>query len=526
MICFLGRLSMVLTAMLLAAGCGQEQSTNGSQSLRVAATVGPHSLDPRSARILVDATVLNMLYEGLMRFTASGALAPGVAESVAISSDLTTYTFHLRQSFWSNGDPVTANEFAVAWKHQLEPHSPAPNAFLLYMIKNARSAKMGTVPINNVGVTAVDAHTLVVELEEPTPHFLQLTAFYALFPVHHTTDHAPGMVSNGPFKLEHYSPNDQLTAIKNPHYWEASAVNLDKINIVVVDDSTALNLFETGALDWVGSPLSTVPNEALVSLNDSPYLKSVPSAAIHFLRFNVDQAPLNHPKIRRALALAINRRELIDHVILGNQMPATGLIPNSAQWEATQYFQDNDIAMARQLLAEALGELKLDALQPITLIYVNNPRSNKLAQALQQQWQQYLGLWVNLQNMEGKHFLERLKAQDYQIANGSWFADFDDPINFLDVFSAKDNGTNNTGWENFEFQALLKQSKEQVDASQRLAILKKAEQLLVSEMPIAPIFYYQLNYLQAPGFEGIGIAPLGIQIFREGSLSGRKITSL
>ncbi len=504
----MGRLALLFCALLV---CGCQKEVKAPQkSLRVAATSGPQSLDPRSARTLVDATVLNMLYEGLFCYTPSGALVPGVATDVTISPDLTTYTFHLRNSHWSNGDPVVAQDFITCWKNQLQPGIPAPNAFLFYDIKNARAAKAGMAPISSIGIHAPDEQTLVVQLEQPTPYFLELTAFYAFFPVnpHAEEERLP---ANGPFHLIRYSPNSELITEKNPYYWDSSHVSLAGVNITIINEHTALSLFEMGELDWAGSPLSTIPNDAMQSFAQDKRLTTVPAAATHWLRFNIDHPSLNNVKLRKALTLALNRQELISHVIRGNQTPAMSVVPPSRQWKAHAFFNDGDIKMAKQLLAEALDEMPH---QPVlTLLFGPNERDRQLAQAIQQQWYTHLGIWVELQSVETKLLFEKLKAQDYHIANGSWFADFDDPLNFLSVFEAKDNGTNHTGWENIKYKDLLRLSSLEADPAQRQHLLHEAESLLIADMPVTPLFFYSLNYLQTSEAQAVGVTPLGIQIF-------------
>ncbi|MDP1834809.1 MAG: peptide ABC transporter substrate-binding protein [Chlamydiales bacterium] len=506
---------IALCLLLLLTSCQPDATPKApTKTLRVGANDGPQSLDPRTGRALSDATILNMLYEGLMRLSPEGGIAPGMAETYEVSDDLRTYTFHLRDTQWSDGTPVTAADFIHSWASQLDPNFAAPNIFALYTIKNARAIKAGSLPPEQLGAKAIDSKTLVVELEEPTPYFLDLTAFYALFP----TNQDNPQVTNGPFLLDHYTPNSELVANKSPSYWNASEVKIDSVIIAIVDEHTALNMFESGALDWTGSPLSTIPPDAFATLAKADNLQVAPAAATHWLRFNVQRAPFNNVKLRRALAMAINRDELIQNVIQGRQVAAMSIVPSSPRWESQELFQDNDLEASRKLFAEALQELDLtvDQLPTITIMYGYSERHHKLAQALQQQWHQALGIWIDLEAMESKLFYDKLKRQDYFIANGSWFADFDDPINFLSVFESKVNGTNNTGWESGEFRELLRLSSLQADPAQRQDLLRKAERILIEDMPVAPIFFYSLNYLKRPKLEGVSVSPTGIQLFRDG----------
>lgn len=484
-----------------------------TQTLRIAANEGPHSLDPRKGHTLADATVMNMLYEGLMRLTSEG-IVPGMAESVSISDDKKTYTFHLREAKWLDGHPVTAQDFIYSWTSQLNPHFESTNAFFLYPIKNARAVKNGTCPAEHLSVKAADALTLVVELEEPTPYFLELTAFYPLFPVNSHNEE----ITNGPFSLVAYTPKHELTVTKNPHYWDSSSINLDHITIILVDEHTALNLFELGEIDWTGSPLSMIPSDTLAALAHSAHLQASPVAATHFLRFNIHKAPLDNAKLRQALSLAINRDQLIHTIIHGSQQPATSFIPSFPNWEAQHLFQDNDQQLARQLFQEALEEsgFTIDSFPAMTLSFGYDQRNYTIAQAIQQQWYRVLGVWIDLTATEFKLFREKIESQDYFVAYGSWFADFCDPLNFLSVFENKDNTTNGTGWENTRYQELLRLSSRQEDPQVRKSMLNEAEQILIQDMPIAPLFFYHLNYLKSPNLKKVEISPTGIQIFRNG----------
>ncbi len=526
---------LALTASLLTS-CGNSDDSRHSRRkgptdnvVRIASNSEAHTLDPRGARVLAASTTLNLMFEGLMRLDNDGELEPGVAESVEISPNRTTYTFHLRDSHWSNGDPVTAEDFMYAWKSMLEPNFPAPNAFQLYAIKNARQAKTGEASVDAVGVSAPDEKTLVVELDQPTPYFLELTAFHALFPVNqHIAKKHPSwaegdfahFTSNGPFQLDHWAHNDELTVVKNENYWDADAVKLSGVTLVIGDEHTALELFENNDLEWTGSPLSIIPPDAIASMTQQDTLEVAPAAGTHWLRVNVDAKPFDNVKMRKALSLALDRQALVEHVIQGNQTPAMGVLPPNSRWHSPNYFEDHDVASAKLLLRQALAEMGLtrDELPTMTLVYRNDERQHRLAQTLQQQWREVLGIMVELEAVENKLLYERLKNQDYQLANGSWFADFSDPYNFLAVFDAKDNGTNNTGWESKRYQQLLELSSLAADANKRKVLLLQAERLLMDESPVIPLFFYSMNFRRASQLRDVGLSDLGVLNFRNAEL--------
>jgi oligopeptide transport system substrate-binding protein len=463
-----------------------------------------------------------MLYEGLMRAQADGSPGLAMAEAISVSPDQKTYTFTLKESAWSDGSPVTANDFEGTWKSLLDPAFPSPNAYQLYCIKGAQAAKEGRSSISEVGVTAPDAKTLVVELENPTPYFLSLVATHFYSPVHFSlrkeaTDisQSAKVVTNGPFQMEQWKRRDEFTAIPNPHYWDASSVRLEKIAFIVLDNPTALQLFLQGELDWTGSPLSTLSIDALSSLKKEKILEITPAAGVFLMRVNTEKPPFTNAKMRQAFALALNRSDLVEHVLQGNQIPALGIIPPSFA-SGSPSMKDHDIARAQELFQEALTEQKISAneLPPITLSYAAGERSHKIAQVAQQQWKEGLGIDVTLQSTEGKVYFDQLKKHDYQLGIGTWYADFRDPISFLEIFKLKDNGTNNTQWEHKEYIAFLDQSGQEIDPIKRIKLLKKGEDLLMQEMPVIPLFYGTYNFVKQPDLNGVYFSELGYLDFR------------
>ncbi len=513
----------LLFASIMASCDRKIEPMEGQQSiLHISCEGDPQTLDPRLARDLASTTYLQALYEGLTRSQSDGNPSLALAETVSLSPDQKTYTFKLRPSAWSNGEPVTAYDFEQSWKSVLNPQFPAPNAYQLYVIKGAQLAKEGKASLDEVGIYALDQHSLVVELDQPTPYFLNLIATHFFFPVHasmrqtKTSDHPSLLITNGPFQLGEWLRHNQLTLMPNAHYWDRSAVNLDKLVFIVLDNPTALQLFQNGELEWTGSPLSTIPTDALQTLKQTNLLHISPAAGVHLFRINTEKPPLNSSKMRYAFALALNRHDLIEHVLQGNQQPALGLTP--PLWLHTvPFFQDGQTQLARQLFKEALEEnqFTLQTLPSITLCYATGERPHKIAQVAQQQWKEALGVNVHLQACESKVYFDRLKKQDYQIGVGSWYADFRDPISFLTVFQYKNNGTNNTQWENNRYIDLLKQSFVSTNPHQRELYLKKAESVLIQEMPMIPLFFGSYNYLKHPKVKGVYFSELGYLDFKQ-----------
>lgn len=504
-------------------GCHREIKEPKANTVSIGVDGDPHTFDPRLTRDLSTVTVIHLLYEGLTRLDQDGKPILALAENVNVSDDLKTYLFTIRKATWSNGQPITAYDFENTWKSILDPSFPAPNAYQLYVIKGAKEAKENKIPLDQVGVKALDEQTLVVHLNHPTPYFLNLTSTYFYFPVHEQMRQKgsnekikpENLVSNGPFKLQSFEQQNQLTAVKNPSYWDNHSVSLEEIDLIVVENETALTLFKKNQLDIVGSPLSTIPTDALASLKGEGKLLIKPAAGVYFLRFNTEKSPFDSVLLRRAFNSALNRTALIEHILQGNQIPATSYLP-PYYLESPSYFDDNHSEHALNLFSNALigqGITKTD-IPSVVLCYANGERSHKIAQVAQQQWKNLFGIHVELQSCESKVMFEKMKNLDYQIAIGSWFADFDDPISFLEVFKFKDNGTNNTQWQNTKYIQLLNQSAQTTDSEDRARLLAHAEKVLLEEMPIAPLFFASYNYMQNPHVKGIYFSPLGYLDFK------------
>ncbi|MFI5333868.1 MAG: peptide ABC transporter substrate-binding protein [Chlamydiales bacterium] len=514
--------SLLLILTLLVSSCqpsSDAKRREGSQKLRINLASEPQTLDPRAARGLNELTLMRMFFEGLTRIGKEEKPELALAKEIEISEDLKTYTFHLRSATWTNGEPVTAGDFVYAWRKMLDPGYPADSAFQLYVIKNAKAAKQGILPVDQIAVHAVDHETLKVELEQPTPYFLELLASPSFFPVHQKTDeknahwmeNASGYVSNGPFCLAEWKHQNYILAKRNLSYWDREAVALAEIEMVMVKEETELKMFEKHELDWAGSPLSTLPVDALKILKSGKNLHVKPILGTYFLRTNIEKAPFDNPKIRWAFALAIHRQDIVEHVTQGNQIPATSIVPLSMQLQKEPYFQDGDTEMARSLFNATLRELQVtkEQLPEIVLTYAMNERNHLIAQALQQQWFEALGIRIKLEGIERKVYFDRLSKRDYQLSSGNWLADFNDPINFLEVFKYKTASTNNTQWEDPQFAGLLEDSMRSNDYGERSQLLSRSERILMDAMPAIPLYHYTLLYMKDDKLKDVVLTSMG-----------------
>ncbi len=517
-------LYLLLIVTVIGFGCQSSSSAKPKtqvepRALRLNIGSEPQSLDPRKARQLNSVMLVHMLFDGLTRAGKEGKAELAIADQVEISSDLKTYTFHLKETFWTNGDPVLASDFAYAWKKNLSPDFPSDMAFLLYVIKHAKQAKEGNVSLDDVGIHVIDDKTLVVELENPTPYFLELVGSASFFPVSQKVDErnpnwafeAATHVGNGPFRIANWKHQDQIEMRKNQAYWDADQVVLGAMKLQMLSEETEFKMFEKKELDWAGSPLSVLPLDALKFLKESQQLKMRRGLGTYFIRMNTEFLPLRNAKMRKAFALAINRKEIVDHITQGNQIPATGLVPLSLGLQKQPYFLDGDVETAKQLFKEALSafHLKKEQLPEITYLYRMSERNHLIAQMIQQQWFDAFGIRVKLEGIEAKVLFSRISKQDFHFAFGDWSADFADPINFLEVFKYKQGGSNNTHWENSRYAELLTLSAQTGDPLKRFELLAQSEQILIDEMPIIPILYSNMLYLTQPNLKGVVLSSMG-----------------
>ena len=412
-------------------GCGCETSI-----LRINIGTEPRTLDPSRARDLQSITIVKMLFEGLTRVNEGERVEPALAEKIDISDDLRTYTFHLRDSLWTNGEKVIANDFVYAWKKILDPNVVAENAFQLYVVKNGKACKEGKCSLQELKIEAVDDKTLRVELENPTPYFLELTSYPAFFPINAKVDRErpkwtegkEDYVGNGPFTLQEWRHHDMLSVKKNEQYWDAKDVQLQEIHLFMVKEEAELAMFENRKLDWAGSPLSTLPVDALPKLREMNLLRSQPILGTYFLRVNTDSSLLSSPKIRRALSFSIDRQALVEHVLMGSQVAAQGYVPAALQLQDASYFDKASAEEVVRLFSEGMREVGLqkEDLAKLELLYASTERNQRIAHALQEYWNQLFGVQIKLFGVEQKVYLEKLHKGDFQLAAGSWLADFDD----------------------------------------------------------------------------------------------------
>ncbi len=490
----------------------------------------PESLDPRSARTLRDLTLSKQLFEGLFRLDSSGEPKPAIATSYALSEDQRTYTFYLREAFWSDGTPITAEDFIYSWKKVLSPDFVSDFAHMLFPIENAEKVKCGELPVDAVGIWAKDSHTLRVTLGRPTPYFLELLAFPTFFAVKAGSDEIDSawastrrqklikkrFITSGPFSLAHWKNRDELLFKKNENYWDKEAVALAALSFSTVGDVATENyLFEKGLLDWQGLPLShNLTPELIEDYRKKGKLYCYPVTGTLWTTFNCRDPIFGHAKIRKAFAIVLSRKEIIEHILSGNQAPATGILPPSMQIKRSPFFSDGDVQTGTKIFEEFLKESGLTREKvKVTLTTKPQERMLKIAQLAKEIWQECFEIDIALESIEGTAYNDKVRLGDFQVAFGQWVADYADPISFLEIFTSP-NILNTSGWENIEFTKILEMARIEKDPVQRSLLLLKAERLVIDDMVVAPLYHYSFDYLLNPSLHGVIFSPHGTLDFK------------
>ncbi|HOP77976.1 MAG TPA: peptide ABC transporter substrate-binding protein [Thermogutta sp.] len=582
------------------------------------------TIDPALVTGQPEGRVVWALFEGLTTYDPKTlAPQPGVAESWTISQDKRTYTFHLRkEARWSDGKPLTAEDFVWSFRRLLHPETASEYAYELWHVVNAekyttgrvtpgdpveiellekppgappfasgillRGRLVGIEPANSalggqttgepvylveidgrierfqkpsreglpppdtaarpyrwilydfehVGIKALDRHTLQMTLTHPVPYFLEIIGFFPMMPVpRHCIEQygypnwtkPENLVCNGPFILKYRRIRDRIRLVKNLHYWDRENVHLNIVDVLAAESAiTGLNLYMTGAADWI----PVVPNEVVSELlrQKRPDFQPSPYLAVEYYVVNTQRPPLNDPRVRRALALAINKRELIDRILQTGQQPALSFVPPSiSDYIAYQPPQmpDYDPETARQLLAAA-GYPNGRNFPKMEILYNTLESHQAIAELIQAQWKRTLGIDVRLQNQDWARYLASRRQGEFWIARAGWIADYLDPNTFLEMMTT-DNPNNHGRWSQPEYDRLVALAQVEPDETRRFAYFRQAEEILLQEMPVLPLYFAVTRAMVRPYVRGyyhnvLDIHPLkgmSIDHAQKASLLGR-----
>lgn len=480
----------------------------------------PGSLDPALAQGTHESFPLKHLFVGLTITDAEGKTQNALADKIEMSDDGKKYTITLKDGLkWSDGNPLTANDFEFEWKRVLDPATGSKYAYQLYYIKGAQEFNEGKGSRDDVAVKALDDKTLEVELVNPTAYFESVLGFYTYYPVSQKVVEAnpdwakdpSSYVSCGAFKLTAWEHNARISMDKNDNFYDAANVSIDGIDMDILEDATtAWQKYVSGEYN-VDLPL---PTEIVAKLKEegNNELVIAPSLGTYYYNLNKDVKPLNNLKVRQALSLAIDRAVITDNVTKGGQIPATGLVPKGLLDDTSKDFTESgkslnlvstDIEKAKQLLEEGLTEEGMTAADvDLTILYNTSEAHMAIAQVIQQMWNSNLGINVKLENVEFQVKLDREKSGQFEISRAGWIGDYEDPMTFIDMF-VTDGSQNDVKYSNPEYDKLVAAAKASTEQKIRMDSMKKAEQLLLEDAAIIPIYFYTEPYAVKSNVTGI-----------------------
>ncbi|MBI3212079.1 MAG: peptide ABC transporter substrate-binding protein [Simkania negevensis] len=480
------------------------------QILRLSISCGPLSFDPRLGGGEISGAILKLLFEGLMRVEGKSKLNHAVAECYTLSRDQKVYSFKLRKAFWSNGDLITAQDFAYAWKTTLSPRFHTPFSYLFYPIKHAKAVKSAQLPVEKLGIYVISDSELVVELESPTPHFLELTANSLYAPVNHRIDQknpnwssyaGKDFVSNGPFSL--YSANSHCyELVKNKRYWNQSEVKLNRILIAKASFQKAHQMFKNKEIDWLGTPF--YPSTIISSCKrDTRMHRQRSNAQIYWYVCNCQDPFLKNANIRKALAYAINRESLLKTLAYDGEA-ATSILPLVHAQGFDPLLKVGDVAKAQNYFALGLKESGFSLTSPpkIKLCISAWGTRGEIALATVNRWREVLGIDCGIEENEWKELFSKACQGDYQMAGIMWKPLINSPMYTLDVFREKGHPVNFSNWEEVGYQEKVAKAIKETKKEKQYRAFAEAETILMHSLPVIPVIYeneYSVKNLSLKG---------------------------
>ncbi|CAI0793247.1 Periplasmic oligopeptide-binding protein precursor [Serratia entomophila] len=480
----------------------------------------PATLDPNLAESNVEFYIFNDLFEGLLRVGKKGEVIPALAEKWEQQDNV--WTFHLRpQAKWSNGDPVTAGDFVYSWRRLTDPKTASPYGSYLASayVLNAAEINAGSKPPSELGVKALDAHTLQVTLAEPNSYLLKQLVHFPVLPVNQKVVEKYGkdwtqpahFVGNGAFRLSQWVVNEKLVVERNPQYWDNANTRLNKVTFLPLQGFPEVARFRAGEIELGYTTPPELYQQLKKTLGDEQ-LVTYPLLSTSYFAFNNQQAPFNDVRVRQALNLALDKDIIAGKVLGYGQQPAWTFTPTGAggyslkAGEAAGWTREQRLAQAQKLLAEA----GFNAAHPLrfTLLYSNDATIKKIVIASSAMWKKNLGVEARLQSQERKVTLDSINRGQYSVAFTRWLADYNDPSTFLNVFRSA-SSENSPKYRNGNYDRILHQATAAQTPQQVQHYFQQAEDLLAADTPVAPVYYEANATLVKPYVKGIDFTRQG-----------------
>jgi oligopeptide transport system substrate-binding protein len=541
-----------ISLIVLLAGCSKKAVWTKDNTISAVFGSEPNSIDPALNSAVDGAIYLVHSHEGLYKYDDAGTLAfkglnhsrvvPGMAEGApakTVNADGTvTLVYTLRSGLkWSDGSALTAADFVYSWQRLVDPATAADYCYMIDMIVNANEIMEDELPASALGVRAINATTLEVRLTNDCPYFNEIMAFPATFPVKKSiidrygdqwTFDVKNYVSNGPYRLREWVHNSHLIYEKNPNYY-APVTGPEFLRFVLMDDENSmLNGFRAGELDFI----EQVPNDEIPSLLRSGELSIADYLGTYYISFNTQRAPFDNADVRKAFSLVVDRNFIVEQITKTGQKPASGFVP-AGMTDATvgsdfrrtggDYYgmsgadYQASIAEAQRLLARA-GYPGGAGFPVAEYMYNTNEGHRLIAEALQDMWRRHLGVNVTISNQDWAVFLDTRKKGEYSIARDGWIGDYNDPINFLDMYLS-DGGNNNSQYVSMEYDDLIARVKATTNQAERMRLMHEAEDILVGrDMAVGPLYFYTQSYMISPRVKGAYYTALGYFFFNKASL--------
>jgi oligopeptide transport system substrate-binding protein len=552
-------LSSVLAAAMIATaftGCGGSTSQASSQaaasgtgsaaqsksvSLTVNVGTEPDSIDPDLNTLVDGGIYIQHVFEGLTKLDDKGKIVNGQAKDIKVSDDGLTYTVTLRDDIkWSDGKPVTAQDFVYGWQRLVNPKTASEYSYMMDPVVNATDIYTGkNKDVTSLGVTAKDDKTLEIKLSAPCAYFLELLSRPMFYPLRKDvvegndkwTQDPKTYIGNGPYKMTAWNHKESIIDQKSDTYYNKDAVTVDQIKFLLMDDDSAIQAaYQNGELNFADS----YPVEEQEKWAATKDYHNMDQLATYYIAFNCKKAPFDNPKVRKALTLAIDRNYIVNNITKAGQIPADAFVSTGVTDADTSkqfhevgggYYSvkdedyDKNVAEAKKLLSEA-GYPDGKGFPTFEYSFNTNTGHKAIAEALQNMWKEELGINCTIAAQEWAVFSENRHKGNYQVARDGWIADYNDPISYLDTFMS-DSGNNDPQWSNKDFDALIRKAKATGDQTVRMKAMHDAEKVLMDDMPLCPIYFYTDVYLLNTNISNVVTTPLGDKLFTYAKVSAK-----